>query len=343
MRRSPCAWLVTVALAMSASVSVASAAPAAIDVALSATSGDPGDEIRLTVPDPSQVAGLLPLPVHLYPLTPWPAAPCDTAGSRVLGTLAEREGGEVSLTFRVPWVLRGTYYLVAQSNAGTCRQLGSGPQPVEFEVLQRGPVPIAMPELVTAGGRVGPVSPGCGSWDLDGSTQGGDQCGPYEYAPVAAAPTRLDPGGWVTLGLSPNWTYGQWRLTAIAERDIPPSLDPSQGQRPIASGRGGSRTIRVQLQGASGEWRLFLTYRAAGGRYAVNMDRPAVFTVDFRLPDTSTAPAPSNPPRQRLPPLILIAAGFGLLGLARLLDARGWMQGHACRAGDGPDTDRRAG
>lgn len=268
-------------------------ASAAVAISLSATSGQPGDEIRMTVPNPSVLAVLLPLPVHLHPKVPWPAAACALAGSRFLGLLDRTKDGVVSLTFTVPLVMRGTYYLVAGDRSTTCLQLGAGPAPVEFEVLPRGLVPLPVPELIADIGRIGPVFHGCGSFDINGAS-GVDDCGPYEYSPVLSAPTRLDPGGWATFGLSPNWKYGEWKLTAIAEGDIPASMDPSEGQVEIATGRGGSRTIHVRVPGASGEYRLFLTYRAMRGTASVNIDRPTVFTVDFRLPDTATAPTPSR-------------------------------------------------
>jgi hypothetical protein len=91
----------------------------------------------------------------------------------------------------------------------------------------------------------------------------------------------------------------------------------------LASGPGGSGSINADVPVQTGAARLFLTYAATRGSDEVNIDRPAVWVVDIRLPDTSTelvlgVGSPAAPPRS----LLLVAVGLVLLGLAGTLRRR---------------------
>jgi hypothetical protein len=264
----------------------------AIAVRLSRPTGLPGQRVTLTVTDPNAVSSLLPLSVQLHDRHIWPIWPCNAGGSRYLGELTRGPSGAASLTFTVPNVARGTYYLVASTPAFPCRQLGDGPTPAEFEVLPRVVVHLPDPELVTPLGRIGPTLEGCATWTIN-ENSGAVDCGPYEYGPTEFPPTVVAPGEPVVFGISPGWHYDAWTLSGIPESKIEGHAPP-EGQRVLASGAGGKRTISAAIPRLAGRWRLFLTFHATRGTNAVSVDRPAVFRVEFRLP-SAPAPAAKDP------------------------------------------------
>lgn len=263
-----------------------------ISVRLSRSRAAPGQHVTLTLTNPQAVSPLLPLSVQLHDRDIWPIWPCNAGGSRYLGELTRAPSGSASLAFTVPNVARGVYYLVASTPSFPCRQLGDGPTPAEFEVLPRVAVHLPDPELVTPLGRIGPTLEGCATWTINGHS-GADDCGPYEYGPTQFPPTVVAPGEPVVFGISTDWHYDSWTLSGISESKIEGQAPP-EGQRALASGAGGERTISATIPLLAGRWRLFLTFHATRGTNAVNVDRPAVFRVDFRLP-SAPPPAATDP------------------------------------------------
>jgi hypothetical protein len=282
------------------------AAAEVVSVRLSRPDGLPGQHVTLTVTNPDAVASAVPLAVQLHDRAPWPVWPCNAGGSRYLGELRRATDGSAALTFTVPNVARGVYYLVASTPASPCRQLGAGPTPAEFEVLPRVAVHLPDPELVTPLGRIGPTLEDCATWQINGGL-GADDCAPYEYGPTEFPPTVVAPGEPVVFGISPDWHYDTWTLSGIAESKIEGKAPP-EGQRVLASGTGGTRTISAVIPRLAGRWRLLLTYHASRGTNAVTVDRPAVFRIDFRNP---SAPAPVSSDPQ------IFVAVFGSVDAAR--------------------------
>ena len=255
---------------------------AGISITLSRASGLPGQRVTLRVTNPTAVSSVLPLSVQLHPTRIWPLWPCNAGGSRYLGKLSRGRSGSGSLTFIVPNVARGVYYLVASTRSSPCLGPGDGPTPAQFEVLPRVAVHLPDPELVTPPGRIGPAFEGCATWNINGG-QGGDDCGPYEYGPTPFPSTVVAPGAPLAFGISPDWHYDAWSLYGIPEREMA-SVSPPQGERFLASGKGGKRTISAAITTLIGRWRLFLSFHATRGTNTANIDRPTVFRVDFRLP-----------------------------------------------------------
>ena len=180
--------------------------------------------------------------------------------------------------------------------------------------------------VVTLNDGIRPNFPGCGSLTEDGTT-GVTDCGPYEYAASDDERRRLTTNTAVTFTIADDWVFGEWTLRGIAEDDIPASLDPTVGQVELDSGSGGGGpTITAQLPAETGQWRLFLTYRATRGVDSLDVDRPDVWLVDLRLPDSSTEPLLG---RGSLPgptaPGLLILTGIGLLAVATRLTRRSGM------------------
>jgi hypothetical protein len=183
-------------------------------------------------------------------------------------------------------------------------------------------VPVSAQEfpVVTLNAGIAANSTGCGFLTEDGATSATD-CGPYEYAPSDDERLRLTTGTDVTFTIADDWAFGDWTLRGIAEDDIPASLDPGVGQVELDSGSGGGATITAHLPAETGRWRLFLTYRATRGDDSLDLDRPDVWLVDLRLPDSSTEllvgrglPDPGPPA-----PGLLVLAGVVLLGVAARL------------------------
>ena len=94
------------------------------------------------------------------------------------------------------------------------------------------------------------------------------------------------------------------------------------------NGQPRGETITAQLPAETGQWRLFLTYRATRGDDSLDVDRPDVWLVDLRLPNSSTEPLLG---RGSLPapaaPGLLILTGIGLLAVATRLTRRSGMGG----------------
>lgn len=310
---------ITLLLGVLLAAALPTAANAQSGVTLSATIGAPGDSVRLTVHDPGRMVDRLPLAVQLRPAPTFADWPCDGAGTRFLGRLERADDGEIALTFVVPWVQPGPYQIVGATDDRRCVGLG-GEEGLPFTVSPDAPLRLPQAELVTVGARSGADLPGCGSWRLDGS-EGGDDCGPYEYAPLAGDPVRLVPGSMVVFGISQNWRYGRWRLSAIREDAIVAGLEPPDGQRELARGDGGTRTVQAALPATPGAWRLFLTFEATRGPHAVSIDRPSVFAVELGLPDTSTtAPAGARGlARPVIPPIVQISLGLALIACCAML------------------------
>jgi hypothetical protein len=164
--------------------------------------------------------------------------------------------------------------------------------------------------IQTTSGTVEPAFDGCPSWLIGGRAAVVD-CIPYEYDPITSGPALLRPGSTVTFAISSPWAFTTWRVDAIAEHDITPGLEPPDGQRELARGSGHSTTIIIEPPASSGRWRLLLTYDAEHGADQLTLDMPAVFFVQFSLPDTSTA-TPTVAPGLELPtnllPLVPIGA-----------------------------------
>jgi hypothetical protein len=181
-------------------------------------------------------------------------------------------------------------------------------------------VPVAAQEfpVVTLNDGIEPNFPGCGFLTIDGAT-GVTDCGPYEYAPSDDERVRLATNRNVTFTIADGWTFGAWTLRGIAEDDIPASLDPTVGQVDLDSGSGGT-TITAHVPADTGQWRLFLYYQATKGSGSLDIDRPDVWLVDLRLPDSSTELflGRGGPDPVPLAPL-LVALGVALLGVAARL------------------------
>lgn len=145
-------------------------------------------------------------------------------------------------------------------------------------------------------------------------------CGPYEYAPSDADRLRLTMHTDVTFTIADGWTFGPWTLRGIAEDDIPASLDPTVGQIDLDLGSGGGASFTAHLPAETGQWRLFLTYQGTRGSDSLNVDRPDVWLVDLRLPDSSTALLLGRALRDPAPVATwLVVLGFALLGVAARL------------------------